>query len=602
MTAPILQLQDIGLTIGTQRLFEDVNVSVMPYTRICIVGRNGSGKSTLMKMIAGQVEADHGDIFVQAGTKIAYMPQEPIFPQGQTARDYILSQDDVFPHQAERALDDLGIAYDKSLDSLSGGEGRRVSLAYALATEPDILMLDEPTNHLDVETIMWLEQHLSRFQGALILISHDRTFLANVTDQTVWLDQGTARTLNKGYGHFEDWSAQIIEEEMKARAKMEKLIAQETEWSRGGISARRKRNQGRLKRLYALREKRAQQLTRLKMARLENKLGEMSSRALVEVKDIEKSYDERCLIKNFSTQIMRGDRIGIIGPNGSGKTTLLRMLIGEEKPDRGKVKIGKTLDPLYLDQNRKDLDPSKTLWDTLCPQGGDHIMVQDKSRHVVGYLKEFMFKPEQARSPVSTLSGGERNRLLLALSLATSSNFMILDEPTNDLDMDTLDRLQDMLCEYEGTLLIVSHDRAFLDNVVTSTIVMEGDGNVVEYAGGYSDYLKQSGKGKQPEIKSSKVDVKKETEKEKAQKPKSERPKKLTFKHQHALKVLPGQIDDLITKIKAVETELNDPDLYQKDPLHAQDLAMQLESLKSEKERLETEYLEIELLREEIET
>lgn len=601
MSAPILQLQEINLSIGTQVLFTDVTVSVMPYSRICIVGRNGSGKSTLMKLISGDIEPDHGEIFIQAGTKVAYMPQEPIFPTGIAAKDYILMQKDVLPHQAERALDDLGIAYDKSLDKLSGGEGRRVSLAYALACEPDILMLDEPTNHLDVETILWLESHLKAFNGALILISHDRTFLANVTNQTVWLDQGTARTLNKGYGYFEDWSGQIIEEEMKARAKLEKIITQETEWSHGGISARRKRNQGRLKRLYAMREKRSQQLNRLQLARLENKLGEVSSRALVEVKDIEKSYEGRCLIKGFTTQIMRGDRIGIIGPNGSGKTTLLRLLIGEEKPDRGKVKLGKTMDPLYLDQNRKDLDPKKTLWDTLCPQGGDHIMVQDKPRHVVGYLKEFMFKPEQARSPVSTLSGGERNRLLLAMSLATSSNFMILDEPTNDLDMDTLDRLQDMLCDYEGTLLIVSHDRAFLDNVVTSTIVMEGDGKVTEYAGGYSDYLKQVDKS----ISIPKTETPKKSagspEKDKTQ-PKAERPKRLTFKHQHALTVIPQQIEECLANIKRVEEQLSDSDLYQKDPLKAQDLAMELESLKMKKEALETDYLEIELLREEIES
>ena len=605
MSAPILQLQDIGLTIGTQQLFQDVNVSILPYTKMCIVGRNGSGKSTLMKIISGAVEPDAGEVFIQAGTKISYMPQEPVFPKNISAKDYILSQKDVQAFQAERALDDLGIAYDKNLDKLSGGEGRRVSLAYALASDPDILMLDEPTNHLDVETILWLEESLKSFRGALILISHDRTFLANVTDQTVWLDQGTARTLNQGYGHFEEWSATIIEEEMKTRAKMEKLITQETEWSRGGISARRKRNQGRLKRLYALREKRSQQLTRLKMARLENKLGEMSSRAVVEVKSIEKSFGDRCLIKDFSTQIMRGDRIGIIGPNGSGKTTLLRLLIGEDKPDKGKIKIGKTLDPLYLDQNRKDLDPKKTLWDTLCPQGGDHIMVQDKSRHVVGYLKEFMFKPEQARSPVLTLSGGERNRLLLALSLATSSNFMILDEPTNDLDMDTLDRLQDMLCEYEGTLLIVSHDRSFLDNVVTSTIVMEGDGVVTEYAGGYSDYLKQAKKGDLRNFEKEQIKPKK-TEAASTEKPfkntPGSRPTKLSFKHHHALKVLPDQIDEITSQIQEVELKLADPSLYSKDPLEAQDLALELESLKEKKDALEQEYLDIELLKEEIES
>lgn len=613
MNAPILQLQNISLTIGTQRLFHDVSASIYANSRVCIVGQNGTGKSTLMKIISGLVEPDGGDIFIQAGTKIAYMPQDPVFPKNTTARDYILSEKDVMPHEAEMALDELGINYDKNLDHLSGGEGRRVSLACALALNPDILMLDEPTNHLDVETILWLEKRLQAFQGALILISHDRTFLATVTDQTIWLDQGTARSLNGGYKDFEAWSEAIIEEETKARAKQEKLIAKETEWSRGGISARRKRNQGRLKRLYALREKRASQLNRLKMARLDSKLGETSSRALIEVKDIHKAYGDKPLINGFSTQIMRGDRIGIMGPNGSGKTTLLRLLIGQEKPDRGKVKLGKTLDPLYLDQNRTDLDLKKNLWETLCPNGGDHLMVQDKSKHVVGYLKEFMFKPEQARSPVSTLSGGERNRLLLAKSLATTSNFMILDEPTNDLDMDTLDRLQDMLCEYEGTLLIVSHDRAFLDNVVTSTIVMEGQGQVTEYAGGYSDYLQQAAKHikksqndilpskqqtKLAENKSNSTNAKLNENNESAVK---KRPQKLTFKHQHALKVLPQEIDDLAKRIAIIEDKLSDPDLYKNDSLLAQDLALERESLQAKKEAKENEYLDIELLKEEIE-
>lgn len=611
MSAPILQLQDIEFSIGTQHLFQGLNASVLPGAKLSIVGRNGSGKSTLMKMIASAgaedrlVEQDQGDIFLQAGIKIAYMPQEPSFPKGKTALDYILEQDGVEPYQGEKALDDLGIAYDKSLDSLSGGEGRRVSLAYAMATNPDILMLDEPTNHLDVETIEWLEGFLKSFTGAVILISHDRTFLANVTSQTLWLDQGIVRTLNKGYGHFEEWSEQIIEEEMKSRAKLEKIITQETEWSRGGISARRKRNQGRLKRLYEMREKRSQQLRRLKMARLETEIGEKSSRALIEMKRVQKGYGDRVLINDFSTQIMRGDRIGIIGPNGSGKTTLLRMMIGEEKPDSGKIKIGKTLDPLYLDQNRKTLDPTKTLWDTLCPNGGDHIMAQGKARHVVGYLKEFMFKPEQARSPVSTLSGGEKNRLLLAYSLATSSNFMILDEPTNDLDMDTLDRLQDMLADYEGTLVVVSHDRAFLDNVVTSTIVMEGGGNVTEYAGGYKDYIRQSQKqqkklvanAKTPESQKKKAVISVEPPERQAQK----KQKKLSFKHEFALKELPKKIAALTEKVQQVEQALSDPDLYQKDPLKAQDLALELKSLKTQKESHESAWLEIELLKEEIE-
>ncbi len=596
MSAPILQLQDIELAIGTTQLFKGVNLSVEPYTRLCMVGQNGSGKSTLMKLIAGLVEADQGEVFIQSGTRIAYMPQEPDFPKGKTAIEYVENQDNAPRHIAEKTLDGLGIAYDKSLDSLSGGEARRVSLAHAMALEPDILMLDEPTNHLDVETIQWLEKELLSFPGALILISHDRTFLANVTTQTFWLDQGLVRTLNKGYGHFEEWAAQIVEEEMKSQAKREKLIEQETQWSRGGISARRKRNQGRLKRLYELRDKRAQQLSYLKMARLDSSLKEESSKALIEAKNISKSYGDRCLVKDFTTRILRGDRIGIIGPNGSGKTTLLKILIGELRPDSGKIKIGKRLDPIYLDQNRATLDPKKTLWETFCPTGGDHIDVQGKQRHVVAYLKEFMFKPEQARSPVFTLSGGEKNRLLLAIALATSSNFMILDEPTNDLDMDTLDRLQDMLCQFEGTLLLVSHDRSFLDNVVTSTIVMEGEGVVQEYAGGYQDYLRQS---KKSSLKAKSPKKGPLSKKEKKPDPKEKpRPTKLTFKHQHALKELPKQIEALDKLIADLEMQLGDAGLYQRDSLKAQDLALQLEEAKSKKSDCENEWLKIELLRE----
>lgn len=600
MSAPLLQLQGIQLSIGVSQLFSGVDLSIEPGAKMCIVGRNGSGKSTLMKVIAGLMEPDDGKIFIQPGTRITYMPQEPSFPKNSTALEYVESQAGTTHFVAEKFLDLLGIPPSKSLDTLSGGEARRVSLAYALANDPDILMLDEPTNHLDVATIELLEKTIKSFRGSVLLISHDRTFLSNTTTSTLWLDRGVIKRLNKSYKYFEEWAETVIEEETKTQIKMDKLIEQETDWSHGGISARRKRNQGRLKRLYALREKSAQRISSLKLARLSASTGEESGRGIIEARDISKSYDGRVLIDRFTTSITRGDRIGIIGPNGSGKTTLLKMLIGEIKPDSGSIKIGKRFSQTYLDQSRITLDPNKSVKETLCPDGGDFIHVQGQPRHVISYLKEFLFHPDQARSPVRVLSGGEKNRLLLAICLAQQSNFMVLDEPTNDLDMDTLDRLQDMLCAYEGTLLVVSHDRSFLDNVVTSTIVLEGDGTAIEYAGGYSDYLTQRKERRQKAVQQSKKQSpqeRKETQDENI--PTS--PKKLSFKQQYALQELPKKIEKLEEKIKALELALSDPTLYTSDMSKANEIANQLSKAKEEKETLEHEWLEIEILREEIE-
>lgn len=598
--SPPLQLKDIRFSIGSSVLFRKVDLAVEPRSRICLVGRNGCGKSTLMKLIVGLVEADGGEISVQPGTRITYMPQEPTFPENATALEYVSAQEHVSVYQAEALLDALDIEYNKPLDNLSGGEARRVSLAHALVNEPDILLLDEPTNHLDVATIEWLEKKLKLFRGSVVMISHDRTFLKNTTKTTLWLDEGIIRRLNQGYGHFEEWSAKLVEEETKSKIKMDRLIEAETEWSHGGISARRKRNQGRLARLRELRDQRAQQLRSLKLGRLKASSSDISSKSIIEVHNISKSYDGRCLIKDFTTRIVRGDRIGIIGPNGSGKTTLLKILIGDLKPDTGTVKISKRLMPIYLDQNRTKLDPTKTILEILCPQGGDFVKVMGKPKHVMAYIKEFLFHPDQLRGPVSVLSGGEKNRLLLALSLAQESNLLILDEPTNDLDMDTLDRLQDMLAAYDGTLIIVSHDRAFLDNVVTSTIVMEGDGTAIEYAGGYEDYLlqKRGGQNKKQE-KQIVVKEKKQTI-EPTDKP-AEKPKRLTFKDQYALTHLPKEIQALDKTILALENALNDPDLYTKSPDQAQKLAKDLHTAKVRKDELEHQWLELEMRREEIE-
>ncbi|MGB0935711.1 MAG: ABC-F family ATP-binding cassette domain-containing protein [Alphaproteobacteria bacterium] len=595
MSAAILQLQDIELSIGGTRLFSGVNMAVETRARLCIVGRNGSGKSTLMRIIAGRVTPDDGDVYIQPGINIAYMPQDPEFPKGISALEYVESQEDATHYNAERVLDLVDIAYDKPLDTLSGGEARRVSLAHALATEPDILMLDEPTNHLDIATIEWLEGFLSNYQGAIILISHDRTFLENTTNGTLWLDQRVIRRLNKGYKHFDEWAEKIVEETTKSRIKMDKAIEEENAWASGGIRARRKRNQGRLKRLYDMRERRAQHLKDLKIARLKVEAGQQSGRSIIEARNITKGYGERTLISDFSTLIMRGDRIGIIGANGTGKTTLLRMLVGDLKPDQGKIKIGTRLDITYLDQNRTALNPKRTLWETLCPDGGDHIMVQDKSRHVVAYLRDFMFKADQARSPVGILSGGEKNRLLLALALAKTSNMLILDEPTNDLDMDTLDRLQEMLSNYEGTLILVSHDRDFLDNVVTSTIVLEGDGKAVEYAGGYSDYLKQKQGGKSKDTSS-----KQKARKKPSAKPKPER-RKLSYKQEYILENNPKEIERLEGLITDCELKLADPNLYVDNPDTFEQTTQELHTHQEQRDKLEEEWLEIAMLKEQME-
>lgn len=605
---PFFQLKDVSLAIGHRCLFQKVSLSLDQRSRTCIVGQNGSGKTTLMKMMMGLVEPDEGDIFRHPGLTMALMPQEPIFPKEETALRYVSSQENITPYDAEKILDFLEIPYQKSLSVTSGGEARRISLARALVAEPQILLLDEPTNHLDLATIEKVEKLMNGYKGAIVVISHDRTFLERTTTSTVWLDRGILRYLPKGYGHFEDWAEKLLEEEAKTQIKLDRLIEQETEWSHKGISARRRRNQGRLRRLYDLRERRAQQIQNLKLARLESGIANPSARYIIEAHHIEKSYEGRFLVRGFSTTITRGDRIGILGPNGSGKTTLLKMLIGDLKPDGGKVKINKNLDAVYMDQGRTQLDPQKTLWETLCPNGGDHVHVQGREKHVVAYLKGFLFQPEQIKAPAGLLSGGEKNRLLLALSLARPSHLLVLDEPTNDLDMDTLDRLQEMLSQYQGTILVVSHDRSFLDNVVTSLMVMEGDGQVTEYAGGYSDYLKQRKVLKTPEDPSKKMSENArgfKTQKgsaaslapyESLGERKGSKVSRLSFKHRYALQELPKKIESLTVSIVALENELEDSTLYTRDPQRFSQVVHGLEEARKQRESYEDQWLEIQLM------
>ena len=595
---PLVTLKGITHGFGAKTLFTDAELSIGKKERICLVGRNGAGKSTLLKIIAGIKEPDGGERFVQPGVRIAYLPQEPMMPDGMTVAAYVsqgLARDEAHSHyRVDEILALVQLDGNPMVSTLSGGEKRRAAIAHALVGDPDILLLDEPTNHLDLATIEWLETMLVDFSGAFVLISHDRMFLNHLTKTTLWVDRGAVRRLDKGFSHFDEWSDTILTQEEGERKKLDKLIAQETVWSRQGISARRKRNQGRLRKLYDLREQRANQIQRTGAVKLEAETGAVSGALVIEAKNVFKSYGERPIVRDFSTRIMRGNRIGIIGANGVGKTTLLRLLTGDLAPDKGYVKLGSNLTPAYLDQARLQLDPEKSLWATLCEAGSDQVMVRGKPRHVVSYLRDFLFEEAQARSPVKSLSGGERNRLLLAKALAQFSNLLILDEPTNDLDMETLDLLQEMLDDYEGTLLLVSHDRSFLDRVVTSTIVMEEGARATEYAGGYSDYMRLRPQAPTPSLK------KEPKEKSETAPAKVKQVKKMTYQDQRTLDLLPDKIAQLEAKIHGLNTLLADTNLFAQKPDAYLKAADQLEKTRHELETCESEWLRLETLREEL--
>lgn len=491
---PIYTIKSAGLAFGNNQLFRNVEFYINRGDKICLVGRNGCGKSTLLKVIAGKLEPDHGEIFIQPGTKVAYMPQDPDFSGFATLRDVVLAglpaDEHGLEYKADILIGQLGILEQQPVASASGGEKRKAALAQALVSEPDILLLDEPTNHLDLPTIEKLEKIIETFNGAVMLISHDRMFLNNTSKTTFWLDRGVMHCNNKGFKFFEEWQEQVINQELIEQHNLNKKIEEETEWLHKGVTARRKRNMGRLRKLQQLRAERRNQIKQAGSINLNVEEGDFRSKLVIEAKHICKSFGEREIVKDFSTRVIKGNKIGIVGPNGAGKTTLIKLLTKRLEPDSGFVRIGKNLQEAYFDQNRLTLDPKKTLWQTLCDKG-DHILVHGQYRHVVAYLKDFLFKPDQAHCPVAALSGGEKNRLMLAVALAQPSNFLVLDEPTNDLDMDTLDLLQEVLDDYQGTILIVSHDRDFLDRVVTSVIYMKGDGTVSEHAGSYSELLEK---------------------------------------------------------------------------------------------------------------
>jgi len=599
MPAPILTLKDISLTWGGEPLFSGVSLTIDEGDRACLVGRNGCGKSTLMKIIAGIVEFDDGERSTQSGLKAAYLPQDPPMVPGKPVAEFVaegLNGPDE-THRVDYMLHALNLDGERDLGTLSGGEGRRAAIAQALVSEPDLLLLDEPTNHLDLPTILWLEDELSRFKGAIVTISHDRAFLNKLTRSTLWLDRGQVRQRAEGFQSFEQWTNEVMEAEEAEINRMNVKLKEETRWLHRGVTARRKRNMGRLRALYDLREKRSAMLANKDgSVKMVMEKGEKSGKRVIEAEHISKSYDDQPVIADFSTRIMRGDRIGLLGPNGAGKTTLLKMLVGDLAPDSGEVTLGTNLEIAVFDQRRASLRNGDTLWEALCETGGDHVTVGGRPRHVVSYLRDFLFDERQARAPVSTLSGGERNRLLLAKLLTKPSNLLVLDEPTNDLDMDTLDLLQELLGDYEGTLLIVSHDRDFLDRLVTSVIAVEGNGLAEEYVGGYTDYLRKVKEGTEP----SPVEPGKEKAPTKPKEEKTRKQTKLSYKDQRELDGLPDKIAKLEEEIGALETTLHDPDLFTKNPDKFQKATDRLGAAQNELEKAEERWLELEALKEEL--
>lgn len=596
--APIYTIRGAKLSFGLNPLFTDVDLYINRGDKICLVGRNGCGKSTLLKVIAREIEPDEADFFIQPGVHIGYMPQEPDFTGFKTLREVVeagLSKEEKNQtYRADRLIEYFAINENQNPEQSSGGERRKAALARSLIGEPDILLLDEPTNHLDITTIEKLEDLIKKFSGAVIVISHDRMFLDHISQTTFWLDRGVLRRNNKGFGAFEEWEDQVIEQEIIEQKALNKKIAEETEWLHKGVTARRRRNMGRLRRLQQLRQERREQIKMTGSVNLEAETAELRSKMVIEAKHISKSFGDREIVKDFSIRVIKGNKIGIVGPNGSGKTTLIKLLTKRLEPDSGFVRIGKNLEEAYFDQNRITLDPKKTLWKTLCNEG-DHIWVRGHFRHVVAYLKDFLFKPDQAQCPVSTLSGGEKNRLMLALALAKQSNFLVLDEPTNDLDMDTLDLLQEVLDDYEGTILIVSHDRDFMDKVATSLIYMRGDGTVYEHVGSYSELLE---KLKGIPLK---TDNRKQNTKEEPKIREKNKTLKLSYKEQYMLENLPKEIEKLGEENKAIEVALGNANLYTDDPQKFDELTSKLAANKENLEKMENQWLEVQMKADELE-
>jgi ATP-binding cassette subfamily F protein uup len=601
MAAPLLQLKDIALTFGGTPLLEGAELSVSTGERVSLVGRNGSGKSTLLKIAAGLVEPDRGSVFVQPGALVRYLPQEPDFSGFASTLTYVEAglRPNEDSHAARYLLEQLGLTGQEDPSHLSGGEARRASLARVLAPMPDILLLDEPTNHLDLTTIEWLERDLDSRRTALVIISHDRRFLSTLSRSTVWLDRGRTRRLERGFAHFEEWRDTVLAEEEREQHKLDRKIVAEEHWLRYGVTGRRKRNVRRFGQLQALREQRRTFQGTAGNAVITAGSAARSGALVIDAKGIGKSYGDREIVKDFSIRILRGDRIGIVGPNGSGKTTLISMLTGILAPDTGTVSLGSNLAVATLNQHRDTLDPNINVTEALTGGAGHNVMVNGQTKHVISYMKDFLFTSEQARTPLGKLSGGERGRLMLAQALAKPSNLLVLDEPTNDLDMETLDVLEDMLGEYPGTVLLISHDRDFLDRLVSGVVVPEGNGRWIEYAGGYSNMLEQRGadltrerRNVEPQ-KAARAPASAVVELQSAK-------RRMSFKDKHALETLPKTIAALQAEVNTLQAKLDDSQFYVRDRAAFERVTTAIGKLQQEIAAAEEQWLELETEREKL--
>ncbi|MCA3720610.1 ABC-F family ATP-binding cassette domain-containing protein [Phenylobacterium sp.] len=594
MKPPVLALRQVRLADGPRMLFDGVDLALEPRCRACLVGRNGAGKTTLLRILAGEVEADEGERTLAPGLRIAWVPQEPVIG-GPTVRDHVVAAG-AAPHEADAALQTFGLDPGKSSEGLSGGEVRRAALAAAFARDADVLLLDEPTNHLDIPAIATLESEIAASRAAVLLVSHDRAFLERVSDRCFWLEGRRMRRLDRGFSHFEAWAEGIAAAEAEDARRLQKRLEQEEHWMQRGVTARRARNEGRRRALLELRAARAERLRDVRgQMSLEAVAAEGSGQRVAEVRRISKAWGGRTVIRDFSTRIQKGDRVAIVGPNGAGKTTLVRMLVGQLEPDSGSVKLGTGLEVAYLDQSRAELKPDMTMRDVLAPLGGDQILVGGKPWHVAAYAKSFLFTEAQLRQPVRSLSGGERNRLLLARVLAAPSNLLVLDEPTNDLDMDTLDLLEDAISEYAGTLLLVSHDRDFIDRLATSTIALNGRGDIVETPGGWKDFEAQNPGFLGPPARAAAGP--REAAPAAGPSPVAARPGKLSYRDQRRLEAAEALVASLPEQIRDLELRLSDSGLYRRDPGAFERLTAELEAARSRLETAETEWLELEELK-----